>query len=343
MSTILFTIQHPADVHLFRHSISELRESGHDVYVFAREKDIATKLLERYGIDHEVLSVHDSGLFGTIKMQLSYELKLFRRARQIQPDVMCADGIAVGHLASILDSRGILFTDTEHVVGGLVDKRSVVYRFADEVHTPKSYWLELGENQKRYPSFHELAYLHPNRFKPDPSVCERISVDKGDKLAIFRLVSWDAFHDRGQKGISNIDEIITHLEQAGMEIILSSESGPPEKYSHLSYDLPVEEIHHLMYEADLFVGESATMAAECAMMGTPSVYISSLRTGYLSELEHKYDLVRSFSPNEQKFVIEGIKEILDQNSEYWQQQKEEILTDKIDMTGYITDQIERSL
>lgn len=37
----VITIQHAANVHFFKHVVTELEAAGHDVYVFARETESA--------------------------------------------------------------------------------------------------------------------------------------------------------------------------------------------------------------------------------------------------------------------------------------------------------------
>ncbi len=37
----------------------------------------------------------------------------------------------------------------------------------------------------------------------------------------------------------------------------------------------------LLAYATLFIGEGATMASECAVLGTPAIYVNSLQLGYL--------------------------------------------------------------
>ncbi len=59
--------------------------------------------------------------------------------------------------------------------------------------------------------------------------------------------------------------------------------------------IPPHRIHHLMAFADLYVGESATMAAESAILGTHAVFVSSSRRGYTDELENEYELVYHYS------------------------------------------------
>ena len=44
---VLFDLLHPAHFHLFRHVITTLLESGHEVEIIAREKDCLPQLLAR--------------------------------------------------------------------------------------------------------------------------------------------------------------------------------------------------------------------------------------------------------------------------------------------------------
>ena len=49
---LLFLVGHPAHVHLFRHSIAELRARGHSVWIAAIEKETTLRLLSLYGLDY---------------------------------------------------------------------------------------------------------------------------------------------------------------------------------------------------------------------------------------------------------------------------------------------------
>ena len=43
------------------------------------------------------------------------------------------------------------------------------------------------------------------------------------------------------------------------------------------YKLPIDPTDScILYYAELFIGEGATMASECAVLGTPSIYVNSL-------------------------------------------------------------------
>ncbi|MCF6297940.1 MAG: hypothetical protein L3J08_08160 [Flavobacteriaceae bacterium] len=65
--------------------------------------------------------------------------------------------------------------------------------------------------------------------------------------------------------------------------------------------------------ATLFVGESATMASECAVLGTQAIYIDNIGRGYTSEQEKLYGLVKNFteSENDQIAAIDYASNLLD--------------------------------
>ncbi len=44
---VIFDLGHPAHFHLFKHAITVLRDSGHDVEIIARQKDCLVDLLEK--------------------------------------------------------------------------------------------------------------------------------------------------------------------------------------------------------------------------------------------------------------------------------------------------------
>ena len=50
--------------------------------------------------------------------------------------------------------------------------------------------------------YHELAYLHPNRFTPDPGILDLLGVKESQRYVIIRFVGWGASHDKGHAGIT---------------------------------------------------------------------------------------------------------------------------------------------
>ncbi len=86
--------------------------------------------------------------------------------------------------------------------------------------------------------------------------------------------------------------------------------------------------------ATLFIGEGATMASECAMLGTPAIYVNSISAGTLEEQE-KYGLLfgfRNFTG-----VLEKATLLLNNINlkEEFQNRRQKLLSEKIDVTAFL--------
>ena len=335
---VMVTIQHPGHVHFFRNPISELRERGHEVHVFARENDVAIELLEAYDIDHEVLAGESGSLVSLAAVQATYETRLLRRARRIDPDVITAiGGVAAAHISSVLRTKSLVFYDTEHAT--LITKLG--YPFADVICTPSCYREEIGAKQVTYPGYHELAYLHPDRFEPDPTVCESVGLDPDDEFAVVRLSSWEASHDVGHGGFDDPREVVDRLEKAGLEVLLSAEGEPPADLESYQFSTAPDRMHDLLASADVVLSEGATTAAEAAVLGTPAVYVNPLSLGYTRELDAEYGLLFEYD-GENRHVrgLERAVSIVDRPAEEWAERRERLLDDRVDVTNVVVRQIE---
>jgi predicted glycosyltransferase len=333
---VIITIQHPAHVHFFKHAVWALEDEGVDVRIYCREKDVAMTLLDNYDIEYEILAGDTSGLASLAKTQAVYEMKLLKRAREFDPDVLAAIAEpAVTHIANLIDSQSLLFTDTEHATL----QNMLAFPFANRICTPECYSEEIGPKQFRYPGFHELAYLHPNRFEPNASIVAQEGLDPNKKIAIIRTVAWEAAHDIGQKGFDNIREVVKRIQNKEIQVVLTSEGTVPSDLEQYQFSLAPEKIHHLMAYSDLFVGESSTMAAECAVLGTPAIYVNSLELGYISELEEKYSLVKHIRNLESiNQLMSYVDNIMGESYNY-DSKRSKMLSDKEDTTGIILQNI----
>jgi uncharacterized protein len=329
---VFVTIQHPAHVHFFRNAIAELEAEGHDVQVFAREKEMAVELLRRYDISHEVLAGTASGLSELARVQAIYEARLLRRAIQLKPDVIMAiGGVAAAHVAKVTSAKSAIFYDTEHAK--LI--QNLAFPFADAIYTPDCYTQNAGSKQIRYPGYHELAYLHPDRFTPDPVVVEDLGLDPEETFTVLRLVEWGASHDVGQGGFDDVRDVVKRLEDAGSEVLITSERSLPSSLEARRATVPPHRMHDLLAFADLFVGEGATMAAESAVLGTPAIYVNTLTMGYTDELDERYKLLFNYQKEDRHArALEKAVSILEGDTD-WQERREQLLDDKVDTTDVI--------
>ena len=71
-------------------------------------------------------------------------------------------------------------------------------------------------------------------------------------------------------------------------------------------------MHHILSYAHIFIGDSQTMAAEAAILGTPSIRFSSFtdKLGYLIELQSKYLLTIGINSDNPDRLIETIKRMV---------------------------------
>jgi uncharacterized protein len=177
---------------------------------------------------------------------------------------------------------------------GNMEQINLYLPFTKAVLTSNTYHRNHGKKQIRYNSFHEMAYLHPARFTPDPNSITELCLAKGERYIVLRFVSWNASHDNKQEGLSVEEKrnIVKELSKV-IRIIISSEGDLPAEFEEFRYRLRIEEMHQCLSQATLFIGEGATMASECAMLGVPAIYINSLEAGTINEQE-KQGLVYHF-------------------------------------------------
>ena len=101
----------------------------------------------------------------------------------------------------------------------------------------------------------------------------------------------------------------------------------------MKLNIPVYKIHDALAFASLYIGEGATMASECAMLGTPAIYVNSLAAGTIEE-QASYGLLLSFRST--KGVTEKTLELLKnpQLREDFQIKRNNMLSIKIDLTNF---------
>jgi uncharacterized protein len=335
---VLIDIGHPAHVHFFKNTIWSLQKKGHQVMVVSRDKDVVIDLLNAYKIPHTVLSKVKPGKSNLFEEWLTREFKTFKITKQFNPDILM--GVlspAVAHAAWIYRKKSIIFNDTEHAVLA----KKLTYPFCNIICTPSCYQKDEGKKQLRYNGYHELAYLHPSYFTPSPEVLKDLGLKIGEPFTILRFVSWGAHHDVGQHGIKNKSLFVHELEKYG-KVFITSEGPLDREFEKYQIRIPPEKIHHLLYYATLYVGEGATMAVESAILGTPSIYVSTLAgtMGNFFELENKYGLIYNYSDSEA--ALAKIREILNnpEIKKNWNLKRANLLKDKIDVTKFMIKLIE---
>jgi predicted glycosyltransferase len=264
---------------------------------------------------------------------------LVRMAKKFKIDLFLSVGSAYAALAAALSHKPhIAFDDTEHA-----HVEHILYRpFSSIICTPSCYEKNFGKKQYRYRGYHELAYLHPSRFSPSPAVLSETGLSGKDTYSLVRFVSWGAIHDRGHHGFSEAGKrrLILKLSQVGRVMISSEAPLSPEMEP---FRLPVSpgRLHDILYHSSLYIGEGATMASEAAMLGVPCIYVNPLSAGTLNEQEHRYGLLRQIVDEEAATEM-ALLIARDRHARSRQQDKQKrMLDEKIDVTAWMVDFIER--
>lgn len=340
---IAIDILHPAHVHFFRNFYFAMRERGHELLITAREKDRATELLEHYGIPFECLSTAGRG---SVRQAVEFGVRTARfihAARRFRADVLAGImGPTIAVAGKVLRRPAWVFYDTEFARA----TNRWVYPLAHKVITPECYQGTVGRNHVTYPGYHELAYLHPGRFIADAGRVRAAGVDPSSAFTVVRFVGWWATHDRGEIGLTCEQKIhaVRELQKFGPVVISSESDVPAELQAHV-YRGRVEDIHHTLACASLYFGESATMASECAVLGTPAVYVATTGRGYTDD-QATLGLVHDFRHTQFEPALDRALQLLshrDDTADAAAKAREELLASRIDVTSYMVDLFERSL
>jgi uncharacterized protein len=329
---ILIDIGHPAHVHLFKNFAHKAISKGHVVLFCLRDKEFEIALLEHEGFTFINLGRHYKSKFGKIWGMLKFSFSIIILSHKFKPDLYLSHNSIYTAFASVFSRKpNIALEDT-----GNLEQVFLSNPFTDVIITSTSFPSKYGKKQVYYEGYHEIAYLHPNYFKPDKSILNELGVKTGEKYFILRFVSWNASHDIGQGGL-NLElkrKIVNLLQQHG-KVFISSENKLDEEFELYRFTLPPEKMHDALAFADLFIGEGATMASECAVLGTPAVYINSLQRGYTSEQEKKYGLVYNFING--NGVVQKVHELLNDNKlkDKCEKAHQKLLSEKIDITAFL--------
>lgn len=335
---ILIDIVHPANVLFFLRPIRELQGRGDDVLILSRHKDVACGLLDSHGLEHQPITTAGSGVLGLLRELIQRDLSVWSAARRFRPDIMIGfGGVAISHAGKASGTPAIAFYDTE--VARL--QTSVAWPFLTQLYVPDVYTGNVPAGRTtRVPGIKELSYFHPSGFKPDPELARRAGWEPGVDNFLVRTVSWRANHDIGKRGWSTgqLIDLVDRLSARG-RVHISSEGEIPEELVPWRYRGDASTIHHLLGHCRLYVGESATMACEAAIMGTPSIYASNDYRGYIESLAG-FGLVRRPEPGQEDWLI-LVEQALVEPIEQYRATHDSYINGKPDWARVVVDALDR--
>ncbi len=338
---ILIQLSHPAQFHLYKIAANNLIENGHKVFILIKTKDILEDLLIESGLPYyNILPVaHRKSKWGILLDMFIRDYRIFKFARKHKIDLLTGTPSEVAHVGWFLKKYSVNTNEDDAAVIKLFGK--IAGPFLQTVLSPRV--CNNGSYEKhsiKYESYHELAYLHPNHFVADKAVVGKyFSADK--PYFIIRFAKLSAYHDTGISGINTeiATNIINLLKPYG-DIYITSERELEPQFEQYRININPLDIHHVMAFAQLYIGDSQTMAAEAGVLGVPFVRFNDFvgRIGYLQELEDVYNLGYGVKTDNLERLYEVIKELLDlkDREAVFQERKAKMLSEKIDYAKFLT-------
>lgn len=329
---IFIDIGHPAHVHYFRNFIKIMQNRGHDFLISARNKEVSHTLLERYNITFFDRGRGSNNLLGKVAYGIKADIVLYKKAKSFKPDLFLSFASPyAAHISKIMRKPNIAFTDTENASLGILSFAPLTQC----IITPTSFLSDFGSKHIRFNGFMELCYLHPNYFTPDRNNLDELKLIGNEPYVLLRFVSWGANHDFGQSGIPDQCKIklvkeLSHI----MRVFISAEGEIPSELLEYKIQISPEKMHEVLAFATIYIGEGATMASECAMLGTPAIYVNTLTSGTLDRQE-SYGLLFGFRGSNHLFekAIDLVN-FPDLKKE-WQRRRQKMLTEQIDVTSFM--------
>ena len=341
---IAIFLGHPAHYHLFKNSTVELEKKGVQVDFLVKHKDILEYLVRQSGHPYYLVRRQEravKGKFGLAWSLIGMEMGVIGYILRSRPK--CLVGTYAPVISHLTGVPMIICNEDDAAVVPRFAQTS--YPYAKAILSPRC--CNGGKWDKKtikYDSFHELAYLHPNHFTPDPKYLKKYQIKQNDRFFVLRFASLRAHHDSGINGID--DEIATKLidmlRPYGKVFITSERKLSPALEScRISVD-PLD-IHHVMAFASLYIGDSQTMAAEAAVLGVPFIRYNDFvgRIGYLNELENVYHLgfgIKASKNGSADKMYDILTELLAMPNlkEEWQNRRQIMLSEKIDYAQFLT-------
>lgn len=342
---ILIDIGHPAHVHLLRCLANELKQRGHQLYFSTRDIPVVIRLMEHYGMTPYLnLGGKKDSLWGKATTIIQQDFTITRFVRKNHINLGLSSGLVLSHASKLSKMTSYVFDDDDDEAEPLSVKFE--HPLSDVVFTPDCIHRKT-KHAIYYAGTHELAYLHPNRFTPDPSVLEKAGIQEGERFFIMRFVALKGHHDVGQQGLTPEQKktLVEILKPHGRVIITSERAIEPE-FEPYRLPVPPEEIHSLMAYSSMFVGDSQTMTSEAAVLGVPALKCNTFagRLSVPNMLENSYNLCYAYLPDHFEEMLGHIKQLLSRNPEElkneWQTKRLQMLSEMIDPTEFFVNYIE---
>lgn len=334
----LICIGHPAQFHLFKNLIIEFHKKGHKTEILITSKDVLESLCEQGNFEYKnILPRRKSGTqFSLLSNFIIRFGIIFKSILNFKPDILLGSEVTLPLLGRLFRIPSIVFAEDDAKI--IPQFAKIAYPFANTILSPEVCSAGKWEYKKvGYSGFQKLTYLNPNRFKPNK---KKISDLLNSRFFLLRFAQLSAYHDNGKGGINTeiAQKLIDILKPHG-KIYISSERELEPQFEKFRIQVDIMDIHSVLYYADLFIGDSQSMAVEAAILGTPGIRFNDFagEIGVLEELEHKYGLTFGVKTSTPDNLYQKVEDLIssDDNKVKFTTQHKKMLDEKIDVLPFM--------
>src|SRR6187399_1180091 len=276
---------------VFRPLIALLRAQAHEVEITARDYAQTLQLIERQGLEAEVIGHHGGRSRVGKARQMTSRLGALRRwARGREFDLALAHG---SHELTLTARRLGIPSGTTHDYEFATLQHQLGMRAATRVVVPESIPPDRLERfgvrppkLQRYPGLKEEYYLAD--FEPDPGVLEQLGVDRSRVLVVLRPPPDVSLYHRHSNPLfpQTLDFLGAHPEVQAVVLPRTEE----QREFVRGLDLPsmivpdrAVDAQSLIALADVVVSAGGTMNREAAALGVPVYTTYGGRLGGVDE------------------------------------------------------------
>ena len=337
---VLFLLNHPAHYHLLKNSIYILKQNGHDVHILARGKDVLKDLLQ--GENYAMLkTAKGKNIWQKLVKVKASKIEILKFVKHTKPDIVVGTGGFSYITRKLKIPTFFLAEDDANLNIPIFLGALSCYHSFSEILSPEVCYNSCWDKRSvKYNSYHELAYLHPNHFTPDTKVVEKY-FSSSKPYFIIRFAKLNAYHDIGIKGINTeIAQKLIDILKPHADIYITSERELEPQFEQYRIKINPLDMHHVMAFAQLYIGDSQTMAAEAGVLGVPFVRFNDFvgRIGYLRELEDVYKLGYGIKTSEVDKLYKTVSDLIKMpdRAEVFAQRRQKMLSEKIDYAQFLT-------
>lgn len=284
---ILVDLNHPVDINFFKNAI-RLWTAEHgcqvDICLQPRGKMVAILQSELPEYAFTTMGTFQKTMARKILMHAWRFPQFANHVRRGRYDVVASfGGIVVSHATWLLGKPSVIFDDDIEYGIGYWPYKPFATRLLLPAQVPAT-----GRNIMRYKGFKELAYLHPNYFRPDEGTLAEYGLEPSSYVFVREVSKVSGNYAHLETG--GLAGVCARVKEQGLMVVLSLEdkSLKDQFAPHcIILQEPVRDIHSLMHFARLTISSGDTMARESCLAGTPVIYTGGRTMSVNSELVRK--------------------------------------------------------